>query len=127
MEVLLVIAVVGLLSAAGTFMISNVKARARDAKRTAGVDQLIKALDLYVNQSEAGYPLSTTAVCLDGSDVANIALMGAGLVSTAIQDPIFVGSPNCMRYVTDTDAKNFTIQYYLETGSIDTAGFHSVP
>ena len=127
MEVLLVISIIGLLSAAGMFVITNAKGRARDARRVADVDQLKKALDLYVNQSETGYPTTTTSICLDGSDLVNTALMGAGFISQAIEDPIFQGTPNCIRYVTDIDGTNYTIQYFLETKTIDTPGFHSIP
>lgn len=127
MEVLLVIAVIGLLSAASTFMITNVQARARDAKRSADTDQLKKALDLYINQSGNAYPISTTAVCLDGTDIVNTALTGANLIANPITDPVFNTTPNCIRYVTDADGANYTIQYYLETGSIDTPGFHTIP
>lgn len=129
MEILTVIAVVGLLSATAFFAVNNVQARARDAKRVADVDSLVKALDLYINQTGNAYPISATAICLTGSDIVNTTLSAANLAPGNIQDPIFDTTPNCFRYITDTDGTSYTIQYYLETGSIQgkSAGFHTVP
>lgn len=126
-EILTVIAIVGLLSAIAFFAVNNVQARARDAKRTAGVDQLTKALDLYINQTGNPYPIATTATCLNGSDIVNTALLATGLIAQSIQDPIQTTSPNCFLYITDTDGSDFTIQFFLETGSVGPKGFNTRP
>lgn len=125
-EVLMVIAIIGLLTAAGVYAFTQVKARARDANRTADTDQLAKALDLYFN-SEGAYPVSTTPVCIDGTDIVSTALSGANLLSATVADPIYTDTTNCYRYVSDADGETYAIRFLMETDSILSKGFHIVP
>ncbi len=126
-EVLTVITVVGLLSAMAFFAVNNVQGRARDAKRVADLDSLTKALDLYINQTGNSYPIAATAICLDGSDIVNTTLAAASLSAGDIMDPVYLTAPNCFRYITDVDGTSFTVQYFLETGSIEgkSSGFNT--
>jgi prepilin-type N-terminal cleavage/methylation domain-containing protein len=126
-EVLMVIAVVGLLSAIVLFAITNLQARARDAKRTSGVDQITKALDLYINQTGNPYPIATTAICLDGDDIVNTTLADANLIGQPIADPIYDSTPNCFQYITNEDGTDYTIQFFLETGSVGPKGVNVRP
>lgn len=126
MELLIVIAVIGLLSAAAMFALSNVQARARDAKRVADIDLLVKAMDLYINTTGNPYPISISAICLDGSDVLNTELKAIDLTAQGFQDPFYDTLPNCFRYISDPEGTSYSIQYYLETSSVSKKGFNTV-
>lgn len=124
-ELLMVIAIIGLLAAIGIYTLGTVKARARDAVRVADVDQLRKALDLYANDNDSGYPLSASAICINGTDIVTTALKNAGIISSPIADPVYTNdATNCYKY-TSADGANFSIQYYLETDTIDSSGLHT--
>ncbi len=125
-ELLVVIAIIGLLTASVSFAITSVRARARDAKRAAEMDQLSKALDLYNNQT-GGYPVSATPICVDGTDLVSTALDGANLIGMDFKDPLFTDTNNCYRYVSDASGASYSLRYYLETNSIGTQGFHTIP
>lgn len=56
-ELLVVIAIIGLLLSALLVSFSSVRSKARDAKRIADVQQLMKALELFYNENGA-YPVS---------------------------------------------------------------------
>lgn len=125
-ELLVVIAIIGLLSATVAFAITTVRARARDAKRAADIDQLSKGLDLYNNQT-GGYPVATTPVCIDGSDSVSTALTAAGIINTPFKDPLYTDTTNCYRYVSDASGASYSLRYYLETSVAGDPGFHTVP
>jgi len=46
-ELLVVIAIIGILAAIALPSLANVRAKARDARRLADLDQLAKAMELY--------------------------------------------------------------------------------
>lgn len=127
MELLITISIVALLSAAVLFTITNVQARARDAKRSADVDQLVKALDLYINQTGASYPIAPAGFCLTGTDAVNTALLGANLISTPISDPVNQTGAECLFYTTNEAGTEFAFRFYLETGSVGQKGMNTRP
>lgn len=125
-ELMVVIAIIGLLTAAGTMIVTSVRARARDARRTANIDQLMKALDLYNNQTGA-YPVSTSPVCLDGTDLVSTALKGSNLIGNDFKDPIFTDNNQCYRYTSDASGATYALRYFLESSAVSTPGYHTVP
>ncbi len=128
-ELLIVIAIIGLLTTAVTYAIRHVKARGRDAIRVADMDQLSKGLDLYLNENSS-YPVSPSAICLDGSDLVTTALQTANLIKQPYTDPIYPADPtNCYRYQTDANGTTFSVRYLLETNSVQgkSAGFNIAP
>ena len=125
-ELLVVIAIIGLLSATVAFAITTVRARARDARRTANIDQLSKALDLYNNQT-GNYPVSATPVCLDGADAVSTLLQNANIIGEQFKDPLFTDNNQCYRYVTDATGTTYSLRYFLESNAIGTQGYHTVP
>ena len=128
-ELLIVIAIIGLLASAVTFAISNVRARGRDAVRVADMDQLNKALDLYLN-GNSNYPVAASAICIDGTDVVTTALQAENLIATPYVDPIYPTDPtNCYRYQTDATGTTWSVRYLLETNSVQgkAAGFNIAP
>lgn len=125
-ELLVVIAIIGLLSATVAFAITTVRARARDAKRAADIDQLAKGLDLYNNQT-GGYPVSVSPVCIDGSDAITTLLINANIVTTPFKDPLYTDTTNCYRYVSDASGASYSLRYFLETSVAGAPGFHTIP
>lgn len=125
-ELLVVIAIIGLLSATVGFAITTVRARARDARRTANIDQLSKALDLYNNQT-GNYPISATPLCIDSSDAVSTALKTANIIGENLKDPLFTDTNQCYRYLTDATGTTYSLRYFLETSAAGTPGYHTVP
>jgi prepilin-type N-terminal cleavage/methylation domain-containing protein len=125
-ELLVVIAIIGLLSATVAFAITTVRARARDAKRAADIDQLSKGLDLYNNQT-GGYPVSASPVCIDGNDAVTTLLTNANIITTPFKDPLYTDTTNCYRYVSDATGVSYSLRYFLETSVAGTPGFHTIP
>ena len=123
-ELLMVIAIIGLLTATMVFVFSYVKARSRDAVRVADVNQLTKALDLYLNET-GSYPVLFQPVCVDGDDLVTEELANAGLITANISDPSFFDDTDkCYQY--SSDGTTYSVRYYLETDGIDSEGFHIV-
>ena len=74
-ELLVVIAIIGLLASIVLVTLSNARARARDAKRVADLNQLLKGFELFISTNNS-YPTATTSGQLSGQNL--------GLVPTYI-------------------------------------------
>ena len=125
-ELLVVVAIIGLLATIMSLVVTGVKARARDARRTANIDQLRKGLDLYYNQVGT-YPVAASGVCIDGTDSVTTALQGANVMQAIFKDPFFTDTTNCYRFTTDVAGLSYSLRYFLETSAVGTPGFHTVP
>lgn len=115
-ELMVVIAIIGLLSAAAVAGLGIARTRARDAKRTADVAQIQKALAL-VSTGGVAYPTSN-GECIIGTDVLSSKLKELGFMSVIPGDPIAKtiarpAQPHCYFY-TSTNGSTYSIQYYLE-------------
>lgn len=125
-ELLVVISIIGLLAAIAAFSIPYTRARARDTKRVSDIDQLMKALDLYVGQNGA-YPIATTPVCLDGSDIVTTALQADGLISATVKEPFYTDASKCFSYSSDNTGELYSIDFYLETNAVGPQGKNTRP
>lgn len=125
-ELLIVVSIIGLLASLAAFSIPYTRARARDTKRAADLDQLMKALDLYVSQNGA-YPIAAAGVCLDGSDSVSLALIGDSLINTAVKEPIFPEPARCFNYATDAAGTEYSIEFHFETNAVGPAGPNTRP
>lgn len=125
-ELLIAVAIIGLLAAMVSFSVPYARARARDAKRVADIDQFMKALDLYVNQTGA-YPLAVTPVCLDGTDEISDALISESLINTAVKEPLYTDPSRCFSYSTDAAGESYAIDFYLETQAVGNQGLNTRP
>lgn len=63
LELLIVVAIIGLLASFAAFALGNTRKRSRDAKRISDFGQIRKALELAFNQGD-GYPDESTPVVL---------------------------------------------------------------
>jgi len=108
-ELLVVIAIIGLLASIILINVSSARAKARDAKRVANIQQLQTALELYFDANSSTYPVNTSWP----NDCA-----GSGTFQTALQplvsgkfipsiptDPNFPGNPfpQCFMYQSNNN------------------------
>ncbi len=123
-ELLIVIAIIGLLSALVLVGFTNVQAKRRDVKRVANIADLQKAIALYA-QNQA-FPVYTG--CINGSDPVTAALISKGLINGAakLYDPSYPSDLTKCYYYVSAGAK-YTLRYTLEsTSSSGAAGNHTV-
>lgn len=64
-ELLVVVAIIGLLAGIAVVSVNSVRVKARDAKRIADVKQIQNALELYNNTKGGQYPLNKAAQSVD--------------------------------------------------------------
>ena len=116
-ELLVVIAIIGLLAALIIPNLTQTRAKARDARRLADLDQLQKAMELYYNDHNH-YPIWESG-CLEEEDNPLItgtpsspAFFTAQYLARIPKDPL----PNkyCYYYKSDSTGGNFKIAVYLE-------------
>ncbi len=102
-ELLVVIAIIGLLSTISIFALNQARSKARDARRTADMRQLVTALDMYYDQNGGYPPLSDTdATGYDNSADGNFmrGLAATGLISPDMDDPSDKGGNFLYYYFT---------------------------
>ena len=122
-ELLIVIGIIGLLATMAIVGVGVARVKARDAKRSADIAQIQKALSLYAT-SASGYPVSATAVCLTGSDAVSTELKAKDVMRTVPGDPVAptilpagAGSgAHCYSYLSATGA-SYELKYYQERAS----------
>jgi prepilin-type N-terminal cleavage/methylation domain-containing protein len=112
-ELLVVVAIIGLLSGMVVISIKNVKAKARDSQRVSDVNTISTGLNMYHNDFNA-YPVFDGYIT--GADGLSIALKNSGAVSALPIDPLNNG--NYRYYYQSVDGEDFYLEYYLETNSM---------
>ncbi len=124
-ELLIVIAIIGVI--ASLVMVGNrhQKALQRDVTRVSNMSAIQKALALYLADQQE-YPTYTG--CVDGSDPVTTALVSGGLLgaTTALSDPLNPSDvTNCYHY--DGISGSYTLRYTLEKDSSSgTLGNHFI-
>lgn len=135
-ELLVVIAVIAVIVSISLGLFGSPRAKSRDARREADMQEIHNALNLYINDRGA-YP-NCPLTQLNGSDDCLTAdLKAAGSIQTVPKDPQNTGScaglpdsPSASSYVYCYEAVNngtaFVLYYHLEADSVQPAGWHSV-
>ncbi|MEK7505559.1 MAG: prepilin-type N-terminal cleavage/methylation domain-containing protein [Patescibacteria group bacterium] len=113
-EILVVLAIVGLILASTMVVYSGVLTKNRDVRRLSDVREIQKSLALYFIDTRI-YPISATPVALTGSDPVSVAIQNSGAISRIPSDP----SPSyAYTYQSSTNGGNYTITFCLEGSSI---------
>jgi len=110
-ELLVVVAIMALLLALAVVSISNTNAKKRDALRMANMNEISKALSLYINQTQK-YPIYTGNIT--GSDSMSTTLQNAGAISKVPTDPL----ADYNYTYTSSNGTTFTLGFCLETNTI---------
>lgn len=125
-ELLVVVAIIGLLATIIMVNVGGTKANSRDAKRTEDITSIRNALSLYTNDM-SGYPIQAT----EGS-AANLATALIPVyMSTMPTDPVNNGACNPITpntYCYQSDGKTYNLKFCLETDSVNnySAGCHTL-
>ena len=110
-ELLVVVAIMALLLAIAMVGTEKINKQKRDAIRMANMNEIVKALSLYMND-KGQYPVYTGSIT--GADAMSTVLKSAGVISTVPTDPL---AGQDYTY-TSSDGKNFTLGFCLETDTI---------
>jgi prepilin-type N-terminal cleavage/methylation domain-containing protein len=113
-ELMIAVAIIGILTAVASISYSTVRLRARDAQRINDLNQIKVVLSLYYGaQTPAQFPTLTSKTTINGSTDA----LTTALVSTYIRqmpvDPINSGN-NVYKYQSSNNSKSFTLFGTLE-------------
>ena len=120
-ELLVVVAIIGLLVGMVIVSLQNIKAKSRDAERVSEMNSIITVLGLYHNDYNL-YPVFDGYIT--GSDAFSLALEATGYISNVPSDPMDMDSSNCGSltgyhyYYQSTDGRSYILGYCLETNSM---------
>lgn len=117
-ELMVVIALIGILSSVILASFSSVRERNRDGKRMSDVREIQKALSLYqIDNSRFPIPANPLEpVTITGEDEISLALEGDRYMSAVPSDPQH--PTYTYTYETDANGYDFTISFCLETDTI---------
>lgn len=115
-ELLVVVAVIGILSAIIITSFTEVRQKSRDTERLSDVREIEKALNLYYN-SHGQFPISVSELVITSNDALSLALENDGVISNAPIDPLH--STYTYRYQTNALGTTFILSFCLEGNYID--------
>ncbi|MEK7120637.1 MAG: prepilin-type N-terminal cleavage/methylation domain-containing protein [Patescibacteria group bacterium] len=117
-ELMVVIALIGILASVILASFSSVRERNRDSKRLSDVREIQKALSLYqIDNGRFPAPTNPTEiVTITGEDEISLALEEGGHISAVPKDPQH--DTLSYTYQADENGYDFTITFCLETNTI---------
>jgi len=113
-ELLVVVAVIGLLVTAVTISVAKIKPRRQDVHRVSDIKSIQEALAMYHNNFRS-YPIYDGYIT--GSDSMSSDLIDDNTIQKVPNDPI--NRENYRYYYQSVDGSDYLIEYYLETNSIE--------
>jgi type II secretion system protein G len=121
-ELLIVLAIIGILSTITFNTLQHQRMKARDAKRKADFDALRKSLELYYTSHEQ-YPVQDSGfICIEGTTPEATAFQVSmeDYISYIPEDPKFgqnypSGTSSCYYYATEGNGQDFKIRTVLES------------
>lgn len=112
-ELLVVTAIIAMVGSVAFIQFQKYRARARDAEREREIQELQKALALYVTNNRV-FPIASGPIT--GLDALSLELIDAGAIPATPLDPFNTGE---YVYTYDSSAgRTYTITYTLETDTI---------
>ena len=114
-ELLVVIAIIGLLASIVIASLSTVQAKARDARRVEDVNQLQKALTIYMSNIGT-YPISTATTTLTSTSTVGAALIANEAMPAMPKDP--TDPVYTYQYISNSIGSTYSINFCLETDTI---------
>jgi prepilin-type N-terminal cleavage/methylation domain-containing protein len=120
-ELLVVVAIIGLLASMLVLSIQRFKAKARDAQRLTDINNISTALALYHTDFNT-YPVFNGEIT--GSDALSLALEAAGLISRMPLDPKNIdAAADCApiggyHYYYQSAGPDYILEYCLETNAM---------
>lgn len=125
-ELMVVIAIIGMLAAGVAVATSYTRTRARDSRRVADAATIARALGLYISLRGL-FPVSA-GTCITGSDPVSVTLISEGVISGLTGDPRTPATePDCYHYESDPTGTTYIFRYTLEVNSgAGTAGPHDL-
>ena len=115
-ELMVSIAIIGILASLMYINITGIKAKNRDAQRMIRVNEIAKALNIYQGNA-LSYPVSAENIAITGSDSISLTVQAAGAISQMPVDPINSGL-YIFGYQSNANGTDFTISFCLETDTI---------
>ncbi|MFY9461767.1 MAG: type II secretion system protein [Candidatus Sungiibacteriota bacterium] len=112
-EMLVVVAIAGMLLSGTLVLFQQARAKSRDATREQHIKTIQNALALYAN-TRGSYTVYDGY--LTGTDVVSTILRDNDSLPQTPRDPLSSGT--YLYSYTSTDGSTYTLKYYLETNSI---------
>jgi prepilin-type N-terminal cleavage/methylation domain-containing protein len=113
-ELLVVVAIIGLLVAISTISVAKIKTRKQDVHRVSDIKSIQEALAMYHNDFQL-YPIYDGYIT--GSDYMSNELISNGAIRQVPTDPVNLG--DYQYYYQSVDGSDYLIEYHLETDSIE--------
>lgn len=120
-ELLVVVAIIGLLAAIILVNLGDVRAKARDRRRIADAKQIAEALALYHDDNQA-YPVyGDPDGFITGSDPVSTELLSGGHMNSIPLDPLnqTVDGVTYKYSYNSSAGRTFELTYCLETDSVE--------
>jgi len=114
-EMLVVIAIAGVLLSGALVLFQSARTKSRDVTREQHIKTLQNALALYANDLGV-YPVALSEVVLTGSDSVSVTLTAQNSIARVPHDPLEQG--NYQYRYQSVDGTTYIIRYWLETNSV---------
>ena len=114
-ELLVVVAIIGILSGLIAVGMSDLNKKARDSKRVTEINSLRKAIWMKSNMGSTGYPIQASWCCMDkgGCSVLSSALV-PDFLGKLPSDPLYSSSNEEWCYMYKSDGTTFDLYAKLE-------------
>jgi len=115
LELLIVVAVIGILSAGILALTGDTKTKSRDNRRAEDMRQIQNALNIYFTDNNR-FPVEPDPVTVTGSDDFSNALVSEGTIDTVPTDPLH--PKKTYTYESSASGADYTLRFCLETDNI---------
>lgn len=118
LELLIVVAIIGILAAVTMVLLNSTRAHGRDSRRLEDLRSIENGLHLYAAGHNGLYPEASPAETIDGqTDTLSTKLIADEDMDAVPTDPLHPG----MVYQYESDGSTYTLTFCLETDEV--AGF----